>query len=90
MAAPINPYEYDDPTRPPSGYQAIECPDCSLHYLKPSQAPKMALGPVPGVGLRSERGASLCTACHGRTWVWRRLSSVPPRQGPNDTPDNDA
>ena len=29
----FNPYEYDDPTNPPPGYQATECPHCSLNTL---------------------------------------------------------
>jgi hypothetical protein len=80
VAESINPYEYDDPTDPPRGYKAIDCPDCSAYLLKPSQAPKMSLGPVPGIALGAEHGRSLCTACRGRTWVWWRLSSVPPER----------
>ena len=78
----FNPYEYDDPANPPPGYMAIECPDCSLNYMKPSAARKMSLGPIPGVGTPARRSASLCTACRGRTWVWSPLAPVLPDLGP--------
>jgi hypothetical protein len=77
VAEPINPGEYDDPTCPPPGYMAIECPDCSLSYLKSAQSTKMSVGPLPSIGLGAERGATLCMRCRGRTWVWWRLTSVP-------------
>jgi len=85
----IDPNEYDDPANPPPGYKAIECPDCSLNYMKPSQAPRMSLGPISGVALGADRAASFCTACRGRRWVWWPLSAVQqgggpvPRQNPN-------
>jgi hypothetical protein len=81
----VNPYEYDDPTNPPPGYKAIECPDCSLDYLKPSDATKMALGPIPGLSTRAHRSASLCTVCRGRTWVWSPLAPEIPHSRPDDT-----
>lgn len=80
----VNPYEYDDPTNPPPGYMAVECPDCSLNYRKPSEANKMALGPIPGVATRARQSASLCTVCRGRTWVWWPLAPVAPHGGPDD------
>ena len=88
MAESVNPHEYDDPQHPPSGYKAVECPECSLNYLKPSSAPKMSLGPVPGIALSADRSTSLCTTCQGRTWVWWRLSPVPPERATDDGRDD--
>jgi hypothetical protein len=79
----FNPYEYDDPTNPPPGYQAIECPHCSLNYMKPSTAPRMSLGPIPGLGTPARRSATLCTVCRGRTWVWSPLAPILPNIGEN-------
>lgn len=67
----INLGDYDDPTKPPSGFQAIECPDCSLGYLKPAGG-KLALGPVPGVDMPSGQARSFCPRCRGRQWIWWR------------------
>lgn len=79
MPDEIDPNDYDDPDSPPSGYEAVDCPDCALDNLKSRGGTKASVGPMSTLGIGADRFASLCTTCRGRRWVWWRTSSVPPR-----------
>ncbi|MEN3307973.1 MAG: hypothetical protein V7603_4175 [Micromonosporaceae bacterium] len=68
----INLGDYDDPTEPPEGFKAIECPGCTMRSLKPAQGAKLAMGPIPGVGAPAGQARSFCPRCRGRTWIWWR------------------
>ena len=72
---PINPGDYEDPTLPPPGYRAITCPDCAEPTLK-STAPRLAVGPIPGVKLAPGHATSFCRLCRGRQWIWYRLINL--------------
>jgi hypothetical protein len=68
----INLGEYDDPTNPPPGFKAIECPSCSEFGPKRAER-KLAIGPIPGVGVTPGSARSFCPRCRGRTWIWWRI-----------------
>jgi hypothetical protein len=75
MTGSINPDDYTDPNNPPPGYAAVDCPGCSSTGPKPRHL-KMAVGPVPGVGLDAGNSTSFCRVCRGRGWVWYRVADL--------------